>query len=216
MEIILFLVILIFSVVVHEVSHGLAANALGDPTARMMGRLTLNPIVHIDPIGSIIVPLMLVISAQLGAPLMLFGWAKPVPYNPYNLSNQQWGPAMVGLAGPAANFAIAIVFGIALRFLPLSSLGQGTPLDAVSVVFSVIVYLNLVLGVFNLMPIPPLDGSKLLFAIPGLPWQAKIFMERYGLILVVMFIVLGFSAAIFPIVSFLFQIITGHPINLFF
>lgn len=215
MEIILFIVILIFSAVVHEVCHGLAANALGDPTARMMGRLTLNPIVHIDPVGSIAIPLILAISAFMGAPLMLFGWAKPVPYNPYNLSNQQWGPAIVGLAGPAANFILAIVFGLALRFLPIESMGQGTPIDAVAIVFSAIVYLNLILGVFNLVPIPPLDGSKLLFAIPGISWQAKMLMERYGLILVVMFIMLGFSAAIYPVVSFLFQLITGHPMNLF-
>src|SRR3990167_1637702 len=111
-----YIAILIVSVVIHEVSHGAVANMLGDPTAKIMGRLTLNPIPHIDPLGSVIVPLLLMTPALFGGPAVLFGWAKPVPYNPHNLSNQKWGPAIVGVAGPFANFTLAIIFGLALRF----------------------------------------------------------------------------------------------------
>jgi len=117
MEIILFLLVLLFSVVLHEVSHGVVANSLGDPTAKYAGRLTLNPIPHIDPIGSVILPLFLIIFSTIsGGGMFLFGWAKPVPVNPNNLRNQKYGSAMVSLAGPGSNLAIALFFGLSLRF----------------------------------------------------------------------------------------------------
>src|SRR3989338_6814886 len=108
---IIFIIILILSVIIHEVSHGYVANMLGDPTAKLAGRLTLNPISHLDPVGSFLVPVLMYVSTGF-----MFGWAKPVPYNPYNLRNQRWGTALVGVAGVAANFLLAIVFGLTIRF----------------------------------------------------------------------------------------------------
>jgi Zn-dependent protease len=149
------LIVLIFSIVIHEVAHGYAANALGDPTARLQGRLTLNPVSHVDPLGSILIPGLLILSNAS----ILFGWAKPVPYNPYNLRNQRWGEAMVAAAGPAVNLVIAIAFGLLLRF--------GGELPFMSPNFQElaghVVYMNILLALFNLIPLPPLDGSKILF-----------------------------------------------------
>ena len=145
--------VLIFSVVLHEIAHGYAANWLGDPTARLSGRLTLNPIPHLDPMMSVILPGLLLVS---GSPI-LFGAAKPVPYNPYNFTNQRWGEAIVAAAGPAANIAIALVFAVLLRSAELLQLSQ----SFVQLAFMVII-LNIFLAFFNLVPIPPLDGSKIL------------------------------------------------------
>ena len=142
------LIILIFSVIIHEVSHGYAALFLGDKTAQDQGRLTLNPIKHIDPIGSIIFPAL---SLLLGG--FVFGWAKPVPFNPYNLRNRKWGEAIVAAAGPASNFLIALAFGLALRF------SAALAASAAAGLVATIVLVNLMLGTFNLIPIPPLDGS---------------------------------------------------------
>lgn len=164
---IFFLLALIFSIIVHEVSHGFVAEMLGDPTARLAGRLTLNPIPHIDPIGSILIPAILVLSHSG----FMFGWAKPVPYNPYNLKNQKWGEAMVAAAGPGVNILLAIVFGMLVRF------GTGTfPLAFVELA-GVVVFINIMLAFFNLIPIPPLDGSKLLKAI--LPFRANMAFQRF-------------------------------------
>ncbi len=153
-DIIFSIVILVFSVVLHEVSHGFAANYLGDPTARLQGRLTLNPVKNIDPMGSVILPAILALSHSP----ILFGWAKPVPYNPYNLTRGgKWAEAIVAAAGPASNFALAVIFGLLLRFVAL-------PAEVASLVLT-IVFINTLLGVFNLVPIPPLDGSKVLGSI---------------------------------------------------
>jgi Zn-dependent protease len=178
-DILFYLAILIMSVVVHEVSHGYAALLLGDRTALLAGRLTLNPIRHLDPVGSFLVPVVTYLSTK-----MMFGWAKPVPYNPYNLSDRKWGEAKVALAGPAANFALALVFALLLRlFAPYwQELG-------VSNVFYMIVVINVFLGFFNLVPVPPLDGSKLLFSL--LPYQHRHiqeWLERYSLILILVFV----------------------------
>ncbi len=199
------ILILIFSVIVHEVSHGYAALALGDRTAQFAGRLTLNPVKHIDPFGSIILPAF---SYLLGG--VIFGWAKPVPYNPYNLQNQKWGPAIVGFAGPAANIALALIFGLLIRFLPetVGSLGGPFLLSFISIA-SVIVLLNLVLAIFNLIPIPPLDGSRVLFAL--LPYRFRNienFLEQYGIYAILLFIFL-FSRWLFPIAIFFYHLITG-------
>ncbi|OGG71306.1 hypothetical protein A3F27_02305 [Candidatus Kaiserbacteria bacterium RIFCSPHIGHO2_12_FULL_53_13] len=142
--------IIMFSAVIHEVMHGVAADKLGDPTARLMGRLTLNPLVHLDTFGSIILPLILTLT---NSPV-LFGWAKPVPYNPYNLRPGRWSEAIVAAAGPLSNLAIAILGGLIIRsgFLPAGLSG---------IVF-LIVLVNVMLCIFNLIPVPPLDGSKVL------------------------------------------------------
>lgn len=202
-----YIVVLIISVIIHEVSHGAMANRLGDPTARLAGRLTLNPIVHIDLLGSIVVPLLLAIPMLFGAPTILFGWAKPVPYNPHNLSNQKWGPVLVGIAGPIANFLIAIVFGLALRVFQLGN--PASSFFATGVLFAIIVYLNLLLGIFNLLPIPPLDGSKILFAIPGVSRDLLFFLERYGFIFLILFIFFGFQFLV-PLIYSAFHLLTGY------
>ncbi len=199
--------ILLMSVVIHEVSHGMVALWQGDPTAKLMGRLTLNPIKHLDVWGSFLVPLMLFVFSGGN---YLFGWAKPVPYNPYNLRNQKWGAAMVGAAGPISNFVIAIVFGIALRFFPVAS--DLAFMQNLFQVFIIIVMINILLGVFNLMPIPPLDGSKLLFSIlPPHMSHIQQMLERYGFIILLFFIFFAFQV-IFPIVGGLFHLITGMSI----
>ena len=115
MEIIFVLIVLLFSVIIHEIAHGSVAYSLGDPTAKYAGRLTLNPLKHLDPFGSVILPLLLFITRSP----ILFGYAKPVPINPYNFRNQKWGSLKVAVAGPAANFSIAIIFGLSVRFLNL-------------------------------------------------------------------------------------------------
>ena len=195
------LAVLLMSVVIHEFAHGWAAFYLGDPTAKYYGRLTLNPIKHLDPFGSFIVPVFLVLFQSP----VVFGWAKPVPFNPHNLSDQKYGPAKVAVAGPLANLAIALVFGLLLRFLPpafLSSTGLGD-------IFSVIALLNLLLAVFNLMPVPPLDGSKLLFAfLPASMDKIRVALERYSMVILIFFIFFAFQWII-PLVFGLFNLIVG-------
>jgi Zn-dependent protease len=185
LEAILFIIILILSVVVHEVSHGYMAYYLGDDTAYRMGRLTLNPLAHLDLFGSIIVPLLMFFSTGF-----VFGWAKPVPFNPYALRDQKWGSAKVAVVGPLSNILIAVLFAILFRFFPLST-------------FVNIVLINVVLAVFNLVPIPPLDGSKILFAIlPDRYVNFKIGLEKYGFMLVLFLIFFGWPL-IRPIINFL-------------
>lgn len=154
-------IVLIFSVIIHEVAHGWAANYLGDPTAKLQGRLILNPIPHIDPIGTIVVPLLLKLT---GSPF-LFGWAKPVPYNPYNLRNQRWGEAVVAIAGVATNLFLAVIFGLLARY------AYGTGAIEFGDMAAVIVLVNLFLGIFNLLPIPPLDGYTFLRSM--LPYKSS-------------------------------------------
>jgi len=197
------LIILLFSVVIHEVSHGAMANALGDPTAKNEGRLTLNPLVHLDMWGSLIVPLTLFV-VSFGQ--FVFGYAKPVPFNPYNLKSQKYGPALVGAAGPASNFAIAIGFGLLIRF------GNEMLNPHLMDLLSSIVVLNLVLAVFNLVPIPPLDGSKILFAfLPDSAENLKISLESIGPFFLLFFIFFAFRL-ILPIVIWLFTFIIGPGI----
>jgi Zn-dependent protease len=194
------IVVLIASVVIHEVAHGWAANKLGDPTAKLDGRLTLNPARHLDPIGSILIPGILLIT---NAPF-LFGWARPVPYNPYNLKNPRRDEALIALAGPASNIILAVLAALAFRvFMP------GMETLFASVLF-LIVILNLVLAVFNLIPIPPLDGSKLLFAaIPSTFGNFRATLEGMGFFLVVLFIATPLSSFISPLVFTIAQLLMG-------
>ena len=143
-----YILVLIISVILHEIAHGYAANALGDPTAKLAGRLTLNPLPHIDLFGSIIIPALLVLS-HTG---VMFGWAKPVPYNPYNLKNQRWGEAIVGISGVATNLLIAVLFGLLARVSFIYEL------DRLAVLLGIVCVVNLSLAFFNLLPFPPLDG----------------------------------------------------------
>ncbi len=198
-------IVLIFSAVLHEVAHGYEAERLGDPTARNAGRLTLNPLKHLDPFGSVLMPLLLYMASG-GA--FFFAAAKPVPYDPRNLKDPRMGGAKIALAGPLTNFALAIAFGILIRifvYLPVPDLFLS--------LLALIVYMNIILGLFNLVPIPPLDGSRVLFAI--LPpsqaaYKAMYFLERWGLLLVLVFVFFGFQILI-PIIHILFTLFTGQP-----
>jgi Zn-dependent protease len=196
------IIVIIMSVVVHEVSHGYMANALGDPTAKYAGRLTLNPLKHLDPMGSVIVPIL---TRVLTSGQFMFGWAKPVPYNPYNLKAGKWGPALVALAGPLSNFALALIFGLTLRSGLLAGL---VPASFVQLTLQVIL-VNIVLGVFNLIPVSPLDGSTVIFSF--LPYKYNYiqkFIEQYQYIFFFI-LIFFFWNLLAPIVVFLFQLMTG-------
>lgn len=181
-DLIIPIAIIMISIVVHEVSHGYVANLLGDPTARLAGRLTLNPIKHLDLMGSIIIPGLLLVFGGF-----IFGWAKPVPYNPHQLKGGKWGPAYVALAGPVSNFLLAVVFALVLRFN--TSLMFFSP--AAVGLLSMIVVWNVMLAIFNLIPIAPLDGSKILFAlIPYRYHHIEVWMERNQFIMLILLVML--------------------------
>lgn len=201
MDVLITLVILIFSAIVHEVSHGLMAEKLGDNTARDEGRITLNPIPHIDPFGSILLPGFLLL---VGSPIV-FGAAKPVPVNFDNLRPRRLGMALVSLAGPVSNFILAILLVLPLKF----GLVSGVMVD----IWLKAVVLNIVLGTFNLLPIPPLDGSKIVASV--LPTNLMYWilsMERYGFFIVIIFLYLGLLQKILlPVITLFFRIF-GIPI----
>lgn len=212
-DLIFTLLILFVSVILHEVAHGYMANWLGDPTARLAGRLTLNPISHIDPVGTIILPLILVLS---NSPFFI-GYAKPVPYNPYNLPGKYDEP-LVAFAGPATNIFLAVIFGLTVRF-------AGAALSASLLnAFATIVYVNLMLAIFNLVPLPPLDGSKVLGGLftaisSSLARGYETFLinfQRIGMLPMILLILLIMNFLIWPIItpvlSALFALLTGVSI----
>ncbi|MEN9649213.1 MAG: hypothetical protein RL094_180 [Candidatus Parcubacteria bacterium] len=193
------LAILVISIVIHEVAHGIAALSQGDSTAKYAGRLTLNPISHIDPVGSIVVPL---IFALLPGSLM-FGWAKPVPINPYNFRNKRWGEAIVAFAGPFSNICIAVLAGLALRFF-----GAAIP-DATAQILIITALTNLVLAIFNLVPVPPLDGSKILFSfLPQSMAHLRANLEKYGFF-VTLFFIFFLWEYFTPVIFYIFYGLTG-------
>ena len=200
---IFYIIVLIMSVVIHEVAHGLVADAQGDPTARYAGRLTLNPLKHLDMVGSIILPLFMILF-NTG---FILGWAKPVPYNEHNLRNKRWGTVFVAAAGIVSNFALAIVFGIAIRFSGV--LGAFAP--AFVSIAQIIVFINIILGFFNLIPIPPLDGSKILFGIlpeKRFSHSLRTKTEYFSLPLLLLFVIFLWPL-IFPFIGFIFNLLTG-------
>jgi len=205
MDTIFALIILLFSTVIHEIAHGSVANLLGDSTAKNSGRLSLNPLKHLDPFGSVILPFFLYISYTLsGTTGPILGWAKPVPVNPFNLRDQKWGMLKVSIAGPLTNFSIALIFGLLVRFLPSPS--------QLTVFFSLISIYNLVWALFNLIPIPPLDGSHVLFFfLPEKFRQFKEVLGQYSSIILILFIVFGLNL-VYSAAIFLFSIITGLKI----
>jgi len=214
MDTILTFVILIFSIIAHEMAHGYAANSLGDPTARLAGRLTFNPLPHIDLMGSILVPALLVMS---GSPIF-FGWAKPVPYNPYNLRKRRWSEALVAVAGSATNILLAIIFGSIVRFGSTSLATGGTALPAAALsLAATIAFINLFLGFFNLIPFPPLDGFTVVRTI--IPWNFSSGLSHFeyrvrgmGVFSLLLFLIVFsfvFSGVFFNFVLWLFSLITG-------
>lgn len=208
METILFLVILLFSVILHEIAHGYVADKLGDPTARLMGRLTLNPIPHIDPIGSILLPLFLILT-NAG---ILFGWAKPVPFDPFNLKNPRRDSAIISLAGPGTNLVIALIFSISLKlFISFGLIVVNTMSYGV---FEAIISLNVILAIFNLIPIHPLDGFKIVGGLlPEKNADQWYELERYGIIffLALMFFPVGNSTMLNlllgPVIQFVLRLL---------
>jgi Zn-dependent protease len=204
-------VMLLIAFPIHEFAHALAAYRLGDGTAKMFGRLTLNPFAHFDPIGGI----LLAVSVLASGGRFGFGWAKPTPVNPMNLRNGRYGEAIVAFAGPASNLVLAAAAAIPLRYIldHPELVGQVGLLFDVLVIF---VQLNLILMLFNLVPIPPLDGSKVLFAFlnPRLVWQWRPILEQYGIIILIVlfFFPPGNSIGariIFPIIDAIFRFLVG-------
>lgn len=193
------IVALLYSIVIHEVSHGAVAYRLGDPTAKNLGRLTLNPIKHLDLFGSIILPLL---SFALGG--FIFGYAKPVPYNPLNLSDRKYGSAKVAIAGPASNIILAVLFGLTLRFLP-----DIFSTSLVPELLGAVVTLNLFLAIFNLFPIPPLDGHWLLLTfLPERFGKIRTFLYKYSLVLLLLFLFFVFPL-LTPFISWFIKLLTG-------
>lgn len=202
------LIVLLFSVIIHELAHGYVAYSLGDPTAKFEGRLTLNPLRHLDPFGSVLLPLLLLLATGGQGPI--FGWAKPVPINPYNFKDQKWGALKVAISGPATNFAIAIIFGLLIRFLPFPTFAPLMQL------LSIVVLYNFLWGIFNLVPIPPLDGSWILFRfLPAGAEPAKIFFQQYGLFILIFFIFFGGLSGLSILAQMLYSLVTGTLFPLF-
>jgi len=203
--------VFIYSVILHEIAHGWAANKFGDDTAKVSGRLSLNPLVHIDPFGSIFVPLLLMIS-QSG---FLFGWAKPVPVNPYRLRGGQAAYRWVSIAGITVNFALAIFSAIVLK---ITTQYLGFTANHLGVIlFIELLKINVVLGVFNLIPFPGFDGFNFLFTFKPVaalvlrtPFRDPMFMARYGLMIsiVLIFVML-------PVISYLLNFILGLFVTIF-
>lgn len=192
-----YFLVIIPSAIIHEYAHGWMAYQLGDPTAKYAGRLTIDPRAHIDKWGTIIMPIGLFL---LTGGRFMFAYAKPVPFNPYNLKDQKWGPALVGVAGPLANFLLAACFGLLVRMSPTSLFAP---------FFAIIVMANITLMVFNLLPIPPLDGSKILYAVlPSSAHQVRGFLDRYGFVILLIFMFYLFDF-IRPIVDMLVRLLIG-------
>jgi Zn-dependent protease len=204
METMIFIfIILIFSAILHEYAHGYMAYILGDPTAKNMGRLTLNPIPHIDPFYTILLPLIMILLPTK----FIIGGAKPVPINPYNLRGK-YAQMKVALAGPLSNIILALFFGLLIRFIPLIQENR-----ALFFAFGAVVFVNLLLAVFNLLPIPPLDGSHVLFTFfPSLGEKTRAIFSQHGfliLIIILFFFSNYIFSALFSLISVFFYPITG-------
>ena len=200
-------IILLMSVVIHEVSHGYAALMFGDKTALYARRLTLNPFRHIDPVGSVLVPLLLTLFGMTP-----FGWARPVPYNPANLTPRRLGELVVASAGVISNLLIALVFGLSIRFY----FPHTTVNDPAIFIMSMIVLINIGLGIFNLIPIVPLDGSKILFSILPRSWDwLQRLGEKYIFIFAAIVIVVVYRFDfISPLMFKLYTLLTGLTLSL--
>jgi Zn-dependent protease len=185
LQILSFLIAILLGLTIHEFSHAFVANYLGDPTAKYAGRLSLNPIRHLDPLGTV---LLLIFLFTLG---LGFGWGKPVPVNPYNLKHKH-GELLVSLAGPFSNFLLAILIAVLLALLP-PALTAGWSQDFIKLFYTIIL-VNVMLGLFNLLPIPPLDGSKVLFdLLPAGQTEIRNTLEKYGFVILIAIIFFGIT-----------------------
>lgn len=217
-----YFLILIYSIILHEVAHGVMAGWLGDKTAKYAGRITANPLKHIDPWMTVAVPLLMLLMT---GGRFAFGGAKPVPYNPYNLRDQKWGPALVAFAGPASNIVLAIILAIIAKLIAIPAALKIDIINNVrladwgvvsevisgslgSIFFALLImaiFWNILLAVFNLIPIPPLDGSKLLFAVLPLKVETIAILEQFGFLFLLGFILL-FPGPLSAILNFFWLI----------
>ncbi|KQC04834.1 MAG: peptidase M50 [Candidatus Cloacimonas sp. SDB] len=217
MEYIIFIPAILMSIIIHEVSHGYAAFMLGDDTAKRAGRLNFNPLKHIDTFGTIILPVLLLITTRGG---LAFGYAKPVPINPYNFKDYKKDTAITAAAGPLSNFVIAVVLSLILRMVinstdPLTQLSQ-TQFLLLKSIYNII-FINLFLGLFNLIPFPPLDGSKVLGAFLSDEMYFKYTAQEKKGMMIFMFIILAsyvfnlnlIGGVILPPIRFVMKILTG-------
>jgi Zn-dependent protease len=200
---------ILISMTLHEAMHAFASNWLGDDTARLQGRLTLNPLAHIDPIGTILLPATLILFSILSGQLLpIFGAAKPVPFNPLRVKYEEWGAALVALAGPTTNLLLAAIAGLSLRVINSDTI--------IAELLTTFIFVNLGFFVFNMIPIPPLDGSRILYAIA--PKTIRQFMrevERYSLMAVFFLVFFAqdfLSLIMINSINFFFQIFVGQPI----
>lgn len=207
-SLIVWILAFVIAITVHEAAHAYMADRLGDPTPKMMGRLSLNPLVHYDPIGTTLL-LVLVVMKAVGIPVIPFGWAKPVRFDPYNLKNPRRDAALISLAGPGSNLILAGILGIVLRLTstPFS------PLSFLSTAFVPIIVLNVVLALFNLVPVHPLDGGKILVGLlpPEQAYDTDRFLKQYGIIVLFMllFPVFGGTSPIFLVLEPALRVILG-------
>ena len=198
---IFYFLVLIISIILHEVAHGIAAEREGDPTARMLGRITLNPLKHIEWFGSVILPLVLILS-NAG---FVVGWAKPVPYNPDNLKRGKKSVAIVSMAGILVNLSIAVIFGLLIRLAPFAHIYSTGFFE----IASIIVLVNIVLALFNAIPIAPLDGFRFLSAILPFKYDSQMrAFERYSLPILIVFLFWGWKF-VAPLAFKIFTLLTG-------
>jgi Zn-dependent protease len=197
--------ILLFSIIIHEMSHGWMAERFGDDTARVMGRLTFNPMPHIDVLGTVVLP---IIGLWTG---FLFGWAKPVPVNPYRLNNPKRDMMWVGLAGPASNVLLALAAAFLMWFFRSYDIFPAWLASSVNTLSFIILEINIFLFIFNLIPVPPLDGSRVVTAIlpPALAYRYAS-LENYGMVIVLLLFMTGIVTSVLsPIINFLIFFLSG-------
>ncbi len=201
----LYIAYLVISISIHEFAHALAADRLGDPTPRAAGRLTLNPFAHIDPLGTVLLPLSLLLLSSFSGVNFVFGWGKPTPFDPYNLKNPRRDAAIISIAGPISNILLALATSAVAHYSPYSFARFLTPL----------IMTNIGLAVFNLIPVGPLDGQKILFGIlpRDLAYEYQAVMNRYGILILILLIFPFFgseapiSAMINPIILFMARLL---------